>query len=171
MQREVVATLTKLVVYLEEERVIKESYSMDVVALWEVAVELDMPSYFLSGDGIPSIIHLANRATTLEWRQLCSLGSCNPTPWREMTSYAQRLDPAILAGASWKQGMVGSHHTPWGPLGTLEFQDPVVVTPEVPIDGIQFHGFGETAQMTKGLSVGDEHQFQLGGIQAPEQRI
>ena len=51
----------------------KEGYSIDVVVLWGgewVAVEVDGPSHFLSGDWV----RLANGATMLKRRQLCALG-------------------------------------------------------------------------------------------------
>ena len=55
MEREVTATFTKLGVHLEEDKLIKQGYSIDAIVRWErewVAVEVDWPSHFLRRDGI-----------------------------------------------------------------------------------------------------------------------
>ena len=73
-QRDVVRSLTKLGVTVdEEEKVIQEGYSIDLVVVWKgerVAIEFDGPNHFLMSDGV----RLANGATKLKHRQLRSLG-------------------------------------------------------------------------------------------------
>ena len=73
-QRDVVRILTKLGVPVEEEeKIIQEGYSIDLVVVWKgerVAIEFDGPSHFLMSDGV----RLANGATMLKHRQLRSLG-------------------------------------------------------------------------------------------------
>ena len=58
---------------MQEELIIQEGYSIDVVVLWKgkwVAIEFDGPSHFFRGDGVRS----ASGATMLKHRQLRSLG-------------------------------------------------------------------------------------------------
>eukprot|EP00746_Dinoflagellata_sp_MGD_P109548 gnl/MRDRNA2_/MRDRNA2_46926_c0_seq1.p1 gnl/MRDRNA2_/MRDRNA2_46926_c0~~gnl/MRDRNA2_/MRDRNA2_46926_c0_seq1.p1 ORF type:complete len:587 (-),score=107.87 gnl/MRDRNA2_/MRDRNA2_46926_c0_seq1:178-1938(-) len=69
MQHEVATTLTELGAHLQEEVVIKEGYSVDIIVLWkgkQVAIEVDGPSHFLG--------HSASGATILKRRQMRAFG-------------------------------------------------------------------------------------------------